>query len=323
MAYNITSFDEDLFFTVNTAVGTSLFFIIVLTPLVLCVLCVLALIFTRKLNKKLKVLLINIFAAEICTLIRWTLAFLGFPLRFRTLAGVSWICIIDITLSIVGGQQKFTSSALYAVMIYVFIKHGERRLKWYVIVPYIAISWVVVTLVFGLPNVGNFFGIINSNGFCASNPGAILLRATIPLAVLVTMICSGVVVVCCMLTGVYVKRNTLDGNVEVKKAVAKVLAYLSVVTVLSFITGLLPAATSAIREAARASSGTAGEVTVGYILQVIYSIHSIPTPVMAIILLKPVRLAFKKIGKVIILCHCIRKHPDAAENTVVTLEMTI
>ncbi len=133
MAFNITGFDEDLFFVVNTAIGINLFFIFVLPPLILCVVCVMALIFTGNLNKKLKVLLINVFAAEICTWLRWTHSFLGFPLRFYTLAGVSFICSLDISLSIVSGLTKFTSGALYAVMIYVFIKHGEKKVKWYVI----------------------------------------------------------------------------------------------------------------------------------------------------------------------------------------------
>ena len=132
------------------------------------------------------------------------------------------------------------------------------------------------------------------------------------------MICLGVVVVCCVLTGIYIKRNTLKGNVEVKKAVAKILVYLTIVSVITFVTGLLPAASPAIRKATREGSGGVAEITVDYILRVIYNINSFLTPIMAIVFLRPVRIALKEIGKVIFLCGCIRKHRDTAVN----LEMT-
>ena len=312
MAFNITGFDKDIFFTINIAVGTSLFFTIVLTPLVLCILCVLALIFAGIVNKKLKLLLINIFAAEICTWLLWTLVFLGFPLRFHTRDGFNWICGLEISIFHVGGFQKYTSSALYAVMVYIFIKHGEKRLKWCVIISCIAVSWVGMTMTMGIfPYIRNF-GTFNSSGFCAGNSDAIVFRTAVLFAVLITVICSGIVVVCCVLTGVYIKRNTLEGNVEVKKAVAKVLVYLTIVTVLSFITSMLPAATPEMRQTAGAHYGTIGEIVATFILRVIYCSNSIPTPVVAIIFLKPVRIALKEIGKVIILCDCIRKRPNAA-----------
>ena len=319
MAFNITGFDEDLFFTINTAVGTSLFFVIVLTPLVLCVLCVLALIYTKNINKKLKVLLINIFAAEICTWLFWTLTFLGFPLRFHTHDGFNWICSLETSIFLVGGNQKFTSGSIYAVVVYIFVKYGERKLNWYVIIAYIAVSWVVITMIIGiLPYIKNF-EVSNSNGICATTPDTILFKAAVPFGVLLTAIFLGVVVVFCVLTGVYIKRNTLEGNVEVKKAVAKVLVYLTVVTVLTFITSLLSPVSSAVRETAGARYGIVGEIMVGYIFRIIYSGNAFLTPIMAIIFLKPVRIAFKEIGKGIIRCDCIKR----CSNKVMDVEMTI
>ena len=41
--------------------------------------------------------------------------------------------------------------------------------------------------------------------------------------------------VCSILTIVYIKRNVLEGNTAVKKAVTKVLVYLAVASILSII----------------------------------------------------------------------------------------
>ena len=218
----------------------------------------------------------------------------------------------------VGSLQKLTSSALYAVMVYIFVKHGEKRLKWYVIIPYIAVSWVGMTMTVGVLPYFRNFGTFYRHGFCAINSDALLFKAAVPFGMLITATSLGVVLVCCLLTGLYIQQNTLQGNVEVKKAVAKVLVYFTIITVLSFFTGLLPIATSDIRNTAGARYGTIGEIVVGYILLVIYSTNSIPTPIVALIFLKPVRIAFKEIGKVMIRCDCIKRRPNA----VVSIEMT-
>lgn len=75
--------------------------------------------------------------------------------------------------------------------------------------------------------------------------------------------------------------------------------YLTVVSILSFVSGLLPAATSAITEAASASSGLIGELAVDYILQVSLIVPSFATPFVALILLKPLRTALKSFRKII------------------------
>ncbi len=157
--------------------------------------------------------------------------------------------------------------------------------------PGIIVSWTAILLIFGILPYFSLFGIINSNGFCTRDADSILFIASIPFGVLLTVICLSIVSVCCILTGIYIKRNVLEDNVEIKKAVAKILLYLTIVSVISFVSGLLPAATPAIREATRASSGTVGELVINYTLRVIYTITSIATPFITIILLKPLRTA--------------------------------
>ena len=65
MVFNLSGVDISKYYDINTAVSISLFLILVLPPLLLCVLCVLALVFAKEINSKIRLLLINIFAVEI------------------------------------------------------------------------------------------------------------------------------------------------------------------------------------------------------------------------------------------------------------------
>ena len=52
-----------------------------------------------------------------------------------------------ISLLIVAVVQRFTANASYALNVYIFIKHGEKRLKWCVVVPfYVALGYCLLVL---------------------------------------------------------------------------------------------------------------------------------------------------------------------------------
>ena len=68
MEFNIT--DRKVFLIANSAICTALFLVTVVPTLLLDVMCVLALIAENTVSKKIKALLINIFAAEICHWLR-------------------------------------------------------------------------------------------------------------------------------------------------------------------------------------------------------------------------------------------------------------
>ena len=115
MAFNLTGFDEEVYFTVSSIVTVSLFLILVRPPLILCMLCVLALIFVTDVNRKIAVLLINLLAVEICNWLSNGVYYLGFPARIAHLPG-DYSCQFIISSFTVVGLQKFTAGALYAVM---------------------------------------------------------------------------------------------------------------------------------------------------------------------------------------------------------------
>ena len=83
-------------------------------------------------------------------------------MRKTPLVNCSSVCMHAIT-----GLLKCTS--LYAVSVYVFIKHGDKKLKWYIIIPYIVVTWIVVTLTVGVPPYLRDCGTQNVKGFCTVN----------------------------------------------------------------------------------------------------------------------------------------------------------
>ena len=126
--------------------------------------------------------------------------------------------------------------------------------------------------------------ILNSSAF--KTMGSILI--VLGLAFLVFQL------VCSILTIVYIKRNVLEGNTAVKKAVTKVLVYLAVASILSIIYSVSTVIISFI---------SGNRVIVSYIFRrLVFNIPAIATPIVAIILLKPIRVAMKAMGKKVSCC---------------------
>ena len=48
-------------------------------------------------------------------------------------------------------------------------KYGDKKLKWYVIIPHIVVVWIVVTLTVGVPPYLEEYGAQNTIGFCTAN----------------------------------------------------------------------------------------------------------------------------------------------------------
>ena len=299
MAFNLSGTDIQQYFDSNVAINTSLFLFLVLPPLLLCLLCVLALAFAEEINKKIRVLLINIFAAEICNWLSYSVFYLGWSVRLVYDDDIT--CMFFISCFAVAAAQKFTAGGVYAVNIYIFIKYGEKKLKWFVVIPFIIISWVFAALSMGIIPYFDEFGAVNINGFCTTNPEAVLFRVLVPTLIVLSLFFLSIQLICSILTIVYVKRNVLEGNKAVKKAVAKVLAYLAVASILSFINSVIPAANPAVRRLLPPDD-IASVVAINYILRLVFNVPAIATPIVAIILLKPIRVAMKTMSKKVFFC---------------------
>ena len=286
----------DLYFAVNISVGAILFGLVVLPSLVLCVLCVLALFRAEGLAWQMKALLINIFAAEICNWLSITVFCFSFPVREGLELGVYPTCAVPMSLYFVSALQKMSSTTLYAIMVYVFLKYGREKLKWQVIVSCIAFSWVLSLGYSAIPYFPEF-GLVNDNGFCGVDSESVLLRSSLPVIQLEGFICVVIIITFSILTYCYTKRSTMEGSTEVRKAIAKNLYYLMISTVISFSFSFMPALFPYVR-AAFAESDLFVQLVLNNMFTLFLALPSVTTPIAAVVILKPVRAAFRK------LCAC-------------------
>ena len=149
MTFNVSVVDRKLYFSGNTAVNVSFFAILVLPSFLLCILCLLALFIATKINRKIRLLFIIIFTANLLRWFAYFILYLGWPVRFILDDRTS--CKIYISTYLVTSLLNFSSGSIFAVNVYLFIKYGEKKLKWYVILPYIITTWIIATLL-GVPS---------------------------------------------------------------------------------------------------------------------------------------------------------------------------
>ena len=308
MAVNFSSVDLKLYYDANTAVNISIFTLLVLPPFLLCLLCLLTLFMAKEINGKIRLLLINIFSAEILNWLVFFILYLGWPARFRDNEHIS--CKVSISLHGITGLSRFASTSIYAVSVYMFIKHGDKKLKWYVIIPYIVVTWTMITTTMSVPPYLQDYDAVNRNGFCRANGVSVSYIVHVTILTVGALFFLSTELIYSILTVIYMKRNVLEGNTSLKKAVTKVLGYMVIVSVLSFINSVLPylfgTITSQAVSIASENQTLTNDITIDYVARVFPNITAFPTPIVTIILLKPVRDAIKNFCKKV--CPCWPKH---------------
>lgn len=132
MAFNITGFDPEVFYTINSTLQVVLFVVFHVPAIILNVLCIGALLLIKTVNWHIRATLTNILAAEIVTSISVSFFNIGYPIRVSIGNEFDYSCIIGLGLVVLGFLSNTTAVALYAITVYVFLKCGLRNLKWYV-----------------------------------------------------------------------------------------------------------------------------------------------------------------------------------------------
>lgn len=290
MPFNFTE-TEYLYFSINTAVNVVLFLTIVLPTLILCLLCMLATFFAEGINWPIRVLLINLFAADICTWTAVSVLFLGYPVRAGEHGGGYFSCSAYVSLVFVGVVQEFSGVALYTVTVYVFLKHGLQKLKWHYIYVCLALSWIV-SMAVGLMPYFNAFGTSENDGFCETTQTSLFKGyiAVVQVGVIILFI---IIMAFCMLTYYYVRKNPLHGNITVKKSIVRYLLYLNIAIILSFMCNILPASFSSIRNSFEGEEAFLGLTLIKF-LRLCIQLPSIISPVAAILIIKPIAATLKQ-----------------------------
>ena len=295
---------EELYFIITTTANVSLFLIVVLPTLILCLLCALALLLAEDIDWQMRILLNNIFVAEISFWLGIAVYLLGYPMRAKRFGNEEASCGVMIGLLIVGGMQQLTAITLYAISVYIFLKYGTQKLKWCFINLYLIISWAVAVSLGLLPHV-DAFGVNGNNGFCDTDAQMPLFTGYLALASVTAAVLLVVMVVFGSLTYCYIKRNALQGSSDIKKAVTNYLRYLIIATALSVLSDLAPFLFPFI-SALFNVEGLLEQTVIG-LMWIIAQLPLAITPIASIIILKPIQLALKQIFRK---CTCTYRQTD-------------
>ena len=311
MSFNFTAFgfNSNTFFTVNSVLNIALLLIVAFV-IFLDVLCVIALLLAKTLKWQIRAVLINSITADLVSEVGTSILYIGYPLRANLVANVSSCRIADGFVT-VGYLSTSAAEALYAIVVYTFIKYGIKRLKWYVIVIYISVSWVFhTTLGVLIPaEVIDFGNTVRYDSFCAYEP---VFEDSFSLALSVsttaeTILGLSLVVTFCTLTYCYIKRNASEENTSIKKAVAKTLLYSTIKVSFRVVVSLV-SVVILVGLSSNFSTRTATfiDTTYFYIMELVLQAIALLTPVTAILILKPLRDAFGEMKEKVCSCCCKR-----------------
>ena len=300
MSFNITGFKPDIFFAFNTAIHITLFAVLALPAVLLHALIIVGLLLAKDIKWQIKTTLINIFIAQFVTTVGTSFYYIGYPIRAKTANPVS--CDIGLGLLMTGFLSDVSATALYAITVFLFIKYGPKKMKWYVLVIYIAVSWTVYSI-FGLliaTRAGG--GAISSNGFCVYDESVddslpLVGEAAVGLVLFVNVCLVTIfgILTCC------VRKNVSTENTDTKRAITKVLLYHSV-KMLFLIGQFLFSAIAPIFQSPQSSKK---DIVVFLVLEYIIidvavEVTALLTDIVSFCTLKPLRDALKGI------CPCCR-----------------
>ena len=202
--------------------------------------------------------------------------------------------------------------------MFFFIKYGEKKLKWYIVTPFIVLSWIIISIISVLITIlllpPDF--VLYFNGICSvSIFSTIVFAIPSSLVTILAFIFLIIQMVMIIITFVYIKKHTLEGSVQLKKAVAKVLVYIFIASIVTFPGTIVPGAVTFIVHLIIPGSSTVTMTVRSYLTRFLFGVPGIATPIVAIALLKPVRDAIKTMPKNLFGKKDNRIHPTTERNT--------
>ncbi len=265
-----------------------------------------ALPLTETLSINLQIILLNIFAAELSLLLGSSVLFLGHPARVHNMESVNYVCNFVLSAIFSSGFAKLPATSLYAVVVYIYIKHGTKKLKWYVIALCIALFWIA-SISIGLMPYASTFNVVSNQGFCYADSQSSIIPIIIPaMFVSLSLISVSFTVAFGILTFCHAKKNVFR-----KKDQAVIKAVIIINVVFSLITNCI--VPSVVHNAQREDS-TEVELTMHTTIALILT-PTVLTPIITIMLLRPLRDILK--GK------CVHHEPAATNRQVSTNMATV
>ncbi len=287
---NSTSYEDVHVLNTFHYVVSIILFILLVPAAILYGICIVALLFAKGINYQMRVLLINIFIVRFsCILFPQTIEHIGFAADIIDVI----VCKIYFCLIFIGYLASLTSITLFSVMVYLFIKYDNKKLKWYIIIPSITVSWMASVL-FGVVMFTDSTFIDLREGFCIILRESMLFIPYIIFAWVTEAVLLTVILVFSVLTICFVRRRTFrdtaendtsendtsQSNPRIKIAITKVLVYLLVASFMDFIGNLLPSLTSVVTPGISTLLRTFKEIFI--------VIPPVLTPIVMVTMLKPV-----------------------------------
>ena len=242
-----------------------------------------------------RVTLVNIFISEVINWLGYTVEYLAFAPRALHKKNSLVSCRIYCSCVIIASIQKFSAIVFYSIMVYLFLKHGVKGFKWYWMSLSLVITWAV-SITVGMLAYLDQFEVFDDNGFCGIVT-TVLLFVIIGYFLFTVISGSAITVVFSILSYRFLKKSTLEGNVEIKKEFSRNLFFLAVAAVVTTVCQILPSMFPLFR---LILPNYRYFIAYNYLIRLLINFPNIATPIIAIYILKPVQLAIKNAFKKII-----------------------
>ena len=288
MSFNNSSSIDDVLIKTNLVVNMTLLSGDILITILYGV-SIAALILAKDVNIKVRVILINVIAAHILgTMVPNSIGYLH--RTFEIFEHVI-VCKIFFLLRLGGYLLKLCGTTLFSFVVYLFTKYGITKLNWSIVIPFLLLSWTV-SVVFGA------LGLIDQDlgeSYCTALYDSVLFFTLIALGVLFKVVFLSITLVFNILTFCFVHKNTI--NDKTKIAILKLSVFFFIESILDDVGALLPSIFVPIIVANPNKMNVQQIYVARMIIRIIVFIPPALTPIVMIILLKPLREALKQAQK--------------------------
>ena len=125
-----------------TNVQLVLYFLLTIPTIILSTGAIIALFLANQITWNIRIILINVFIAEILNCISLTTIFVGHSFRMVfdiTDLGVAFnYCRVNIAIQITGNGVKIGAITLYSILVYILIKSNINKVKWFALLSYLS-----------------------------------------------------------------------------------------------------------------------------------------------------------------------------------------
>ena len=292
--------------SIEVYTGWQIVFALITVPAaILSLLSISALFIAKKIDWNLRIILINVFVAEVVSSIGSTLFFIGYPLRrlfeVSDISQHQFPCSLSAGILVTGEAAKLGSYTFYSIMVYVFMKKNINRLKVYIMIVPCLIIWLpsltLGSLFFSFILTRTFpmNAVLANKGLCTVNLSTHFDSSVIIIVFIWLLegpVCGGIILTFFVLIACYVKKNVSNDN-EIKVGIAKNLLFLGVGALLSLFTAVVIPAVVAVSMSPDVSSFIATH----HVLDIVGSLLNLYTPVVTIAFLKPIQEALSQLIK--------------------------